>query len=105
MAIGLFDYLAESLKKKNTSGQRFQTALLTFVPPLFFALFYPNGFIMALGYASIALSVLAILLPAAVAYKLRQSNTITPYKVVGGNGILALVFLCGVAIIVIELIK
>jgi len=105
VAIGLFDYLAESLKKKNTSGQRFQTALFTFVPPLFFALFYPNGFIMALGYASIALSVLAILLPAAVAYKLRQSNSITPYKVVGGNGILALVFLCGVAIIVIELIK
>ncbi len=105
VAIGLFDYLAESLKKKNTSGQRFQTALLTFVPPLFFALFYPNGFIMALGYAAIALSVLAILLPSAVAYKLRQSDSITPYKVVGGNAVLALVFLCGLGIIIIEIIK
>lgn len=105
VAIGLFDYLAESLKKQNTSGQRFQTALLTFVPPLFFALFYPNGFIMALGYAAIALSVLAILLPAAVAYKLRQVGGITPYKVIGGNIILGLVFLSGLAIIIIELIK
>ena len=105
VAIGLFDYLAESLKKQNTSAQRFQTALLTFLPPLFFALFYPNGFIMALGYAAIALSVLAILLPAAVAYKLRQSESITCYKVVGGNLILGLVFLCGLGIIFIELIK
>lgn len=105
VAIGLFDYLAESFKKQNTSNERFQTALLTFVPPLFFALFYPNGFIMALGYAAIALSILAILLPVAVAYKLRQSNGITPYKVIGGNVILGLIFLCGLAIILIELLK
>lgn len=105
VAIGLFDYLAESLKKQNTSTQRFQTALLTFTPPLFFALFYPNGFIMALGYAAIALSVLAILLPAAVAYKLRQSRNMTSYEVIGGNLILGLVFLCGLSIIIIEFIK
>jgi tyrosine-specific transport protein len=105
VAIGLFDYLAESFKKQNTSNERFQTALLTFVPPLFFALFYPNGFIMALGYAAIALSILAILLPVAVAYKLRQANGVTPYKVIGGNVILGVIFLCGLAIILIELIK
>ena len=45
------------------------------------------------------------LVACSIAYKLRRSNSITPYKVLGGNGILALVFLCGVAIIVIELIK
>ncbi len=105
VAIGLFDYLAESLKKKNTKGQRFQTSLLTFLPPLFFALFYPNGFIMALGYASIALSILAIILPTAVAYKLRQAGGTTPYKVVGGNATLALVFVLGFGIIAIELLR
>lgn len=105
VAIGLFDYLAENLKKQHTANHRFQTALFTFVPPLFFALFYPNGFIMALGYAAIALSILAILLPSAVAYKLRKAGGDTPYKVIGGNIMLSLVFLCGVGIIVIELFK
>ncbi len=47
---------------------------------------------MALGYAAIALSVLAVLLRVAVAYKLRLSNSITPYKVVGGNAAWVLVF-------------
>ena len=103
VAIGLFDYLAESLKKSNNSIHRLQTALLTFLPPLFFALFYPNGFIIALGYAAIALSVLAVLLPAAIAYKLRQSNRITMYKVIGGNITLIFIFLCGLSIILAAL--
>ena len=105
VAIGLFDYIAETIKKKNTLPSRFQTALLTFAPPILFAIFYPDGFIMALGYASIALSILAILLPCAVAYKLRQRSSVSPYKVTGGNAILALIFLGGVAIIVIELFR
>lgn len=105
VAIGLFDYIAESLKKENTKSQRFQTALLTFLPPLFFALFYPNGFIMALGYAAIALSILAVIMPAAVAYKMRQANNTAPYTVAGGNTALALIFVAGLGIIVIELLR
>ena len=105
VAIGLFDYLAESLKKTNTKSQRFQTSLLTFLPPLFFALFYPNGFIMALGYAAIALSVLAVIMPAAVAYKMRQAGGAAPYKVAGGNAALVVLFFLGAGIIVIELLR
>lgn len=105
VAIGLFDYLAESLKKANTKSQRFQTSLLTFLPPLFFALFYPNGFIMALGYAAIALSVLAVMMPAAVAYKMRQAGGAAPYKVAGGNAALVVLFFLGAGIIVIELLR
>jgi len=105
VAIGLFDYLAESLKKGDTKGQRFQTSLLTFLPPLFFALFYPNGFIIALGYAAIALSILAVIMPAAVAYKMRQVGGTAPYTVVGGNVALALIFAAGLGIIVIELLR
>ena len=99
VAIGLFDYLAESLKKGTSSIQRFQTALFTFLPPLFFALFFPNGFIMALGYAAIALSVLAVLLPAAVALKQSSANGIFMQIV------LMLLFAAGVGIVAIELLK
>jgi len=103
VAMGLFDYIAESLGKTNAPVQRFQTSLLTFLPPLFFALFYPNGFITALGYAAIALSVLAVLLPTAIALKLRQSMPVT-YRAWGGNALLVLAFLVGLCVIAIEVI-
>ncbi|PMC11863.1 hypothetical protein CJ207_25730, partial [Klebsiella aerogenes] len=34
---------------------RIQSGVITFLPPLAFALFYPRGFVMALGYAGVAL--------------------------------------------------
>ena len=37
--------------------------LLTFIPPLMFAIFYPDGFVIALGYASVPLVVLALIMP------------------------------------------
>lgn len=105
VAIGLFDYLTETLKKTDKINSKLQTALLTFLPPLFFAIFYPDGFIIALGYAAIALSTLAILLPVMVAYKLRLEAKPSNYTVAGGNVALALLFCGGISIIVIELIK
>jgi tyrosine-specific transport protein len=103
LAIGLFDFLAETVKIKSQSGGRFRISVLTFLPPLFFTLFYPDGFIMALGYAAIALSILAVLMPAAVALKFRSVGAAAPYQVGGGKILLALVFLGGIAIIAIEM--
>ena len=51
-----------------------------------FALFYPQGFIMALGYAAISLAVLAIFLPVLMVKKARVSqNNQETYQVIGGN--------------------
>lgn len=71
VSLGLFEFMGDSLNDKLGQGKRIKTALVTFVPPLGFALFYPQGFIMALGYAAIALAVLAILLPTVMVYKVR----------------------------------
>ena len=49
VALGLFDYLADLFQRSNTVGGRLQTGAITFLPPLAFALFYPRGFVMALG--------------------------------------------------------
>lgn len=104
VAIGLFDYAAETFKKSNTTQQRFQTSLITFLPPLFFALFYPNGFILALGYAAIALSLLAVLIPTAIAIKLRFLPQ-TTYKLNINFALLIFAFIVGVGIIIIEVIN
>ncbi len=98
VSLGLFDFFADAFKKGDGSKDRIKTALITFIPPLGFALFYPQGFIMALGYAAIALVVLAVFLPVAMVYRKRQSEH-TGYAVSGGNVGLAIAGLCGVLII------
>ncbi|MCC8374957.1 MULTISPECIES: tyrosine transporter TyrP [Photorhabdus] len=102
VTLGLFDFLGDLFKRKNSVAGRMQTGLLTFVPPLIFALFYPKGFVMALGYAAIALSILALVLPSLLAYKSRQQNE-RRYRVPGGKPVLLLVFTCGIAVIAIQI--
>lgn len=82
VSLGLFDFFADAFKQGDNNQGRVMTALITFIPPLGFALFYPQGFIMALGYAAIALVVLAVFLPVAMVYKQRASTSSdTGYKV------------------------
>ncbi|MCW7762773.1 tyrosine transporter TyrP [Photorhabdus luminescens] len=102
VTLGLFDFLGDLFKRKDNLAGRMQTGLLTFVPPLIFALFYPKGFVMALGYAAVALSILALVLPSLLAYKSRQQNE-RRYRVPGGKPVLLLVFACGIAVIAIQI--
>ncbi len=102
VTLGLFDFLAEACHRSNSRIGRLQTALLTFVPPLLFALFYPKGFITALGYAAIALALLAIALPVTMCLKLRREHH-EGYRVAGGNGALMLALGIGSLLILIQL--
>ncbi|EMF4672746.1 TPA: tyrosine transporter TyrP [Providencia stuartii] len=102
VALGLFDFLADLFKRQDNMEGRLQTGLLTFLPPLVFALFYPKGFVMALGFAAIALSILALLLPSAMAFKSRLCNE-RKYQVTGGTPALFIVFLCGIVVIGVQL--
>lgn len=102
VSLGLFDFLADFFKLKNTVNGRLQTGVITFVPPLLFSLFYPKGFIFALGFAAIALSILSLLLPALLVRKTRKQHA-GGYRVFGGQLWLLLVFVLGIAIIAIQL--
>ena len=104
--LGLFDFFSDVLNKGDSNKDRLITALVTFTPPLGFALFYPQGFIMALGYAAIALVVLAIFLPVLMVWKQRREilNTVVQsdvnmYQVRGGKVALTTAALLGVFII------
>lgn len=105
VSLGLFDLLSDVLKKNETKQQRLQTACVTFVPPLGFALFYPQGFITALGYAAIALVILAIFLPVAMARKQRRTNDSQGYQVAGGSLTLSLATVFGVVIIAAQFMQ
>ncbi|MGU3523304.1 tyrosine transporter TyrP [Enterobacteriaceae bacterium C23F] len=103
VALGLFDYLADLFQRKNSAGGRLQTGAITFLPPLAFALFYPRGFVMALGYAGVALAVLALIIPSLLAMKSRQQHPSAAYRVAGGPAALWLVFGCGIAVILVQI--
>jgi tyrosine-specific transport protein len=111
VSLGLFEFMGDSLSNKLGNAKRVKTAIITFLPPLGFALFYPQGFIMALGYAAIALSVLAILLPTVMVYKVRYTDftintqdTAAAYQVLGGSKALFLAGSIGVFIIAIQIL-
>ena len=65
-------------------------------------MFYPRGFVMALGYAGVALAVLALLIPSMLAWQSRKHNPQANYRVAGGAPALALVFLCGIVVIAVQ---
>jgi tyrosine-specific transport protein len=105
VSLGLFDFLADGLKRPNTRFGRLQTASLTFLPPLAFALFYPNGFIMALNYAASYIAVLCLILPALMVYRLRKSKELkSPYRTVGNNAFFAVVVVLGVFLFVLPIL-
>ena len=102
VSLGLFEYLSDLCQSRNTAVGRLQTGAITFLPPLAFALFYPRGFVMALGYAGVALAVLALLIPALLAWQSRKANGQAQYRVLGGRPMLCLVMACGVTIIAVQ---
>lgn len=105
VSLGLFEYLGDALKDKKGCSNRTVASVITFLPPLCFALFYPKGFMMALGYAAIALAILAIFLPTAMVYKMRQSKqAVGQYRVRGGKAMLSFTAMFGVLIVGIQIL-
>ncbi|WP_028865532.1 aromatic amino acid transport family protein [Psychromonas aquimarina] len=107
VSLGLFDFISDTLKRTNCLTGRLQTALVTFIPPLCFALFYPQGFITALGYAAVALVILAVFLPVAMVRAQRKTHQKTQecYQVRGGSLALYTVTAVGLLIIAAQLLQ
>ncbi|ELI6448046.1 transposase [Photobacterium damselae] len=82
VGLGLFDYLADLFKFKNTIKGRSKTWAVTFLPPLICSLIFPFGFIVAIGYAGAAATIWACIIPVLLVAKVRA---IYPHK----NGVSA----------------
>jgi len=101
VSMGLFDLLADGLKIKKTISGRGLLALLTFVPPLIYALIYPKGFIIALSYAGIFVAILHGILPAVMAWSGRYwLNLANGYRVYGGRFMLLAVIAISCLVII-----
>lgn len=100
VALGLLECIEDLLKRAcNISANRLCLGFLTFLPPLLFAFFYPEGFILALGYAGQMFAFYAVVLPAALVWKAREQYPNLPYRVAGGKGVLILISILGIIIV------
>ena len=102
VTMSLFDFIAEVTRARNDFSGRMKTWLLTFVPPLLCALFYPDGFVKVLGYAGVPLAIMIIFLPITMALKQRKQSS-EGYQVAGGNLALIVLGLAGVAIVAAQI--
>ena len=99
VALGLLECIEDLLKQSfDIHAGRISLGLMTFIPPVLFSLFYPEGFILALGYAGQMFAFYAVVLPVALVWKARSIHPNLPYRVWGGNALLVLVLVLGVII-------
>ena len=93
VGLSLFDYLADRFKFSDTAKGRFFTAVITFLPPGIASLFFPNGFIAAIGYAGIMLFIAFFLTPFLFVWKRRTMGLTSDYRLPGGKGLLLFVII------------
>lgn len=101
VGLGLLEALEDLLKRVNLPRGRKVLGVLTFLPPMLFAFFYPQGFITALGYAGQMFAFYAIVLPIAMVWKLRKQHPDLPYRVKGGSLALWFALIVGVFIVIV----
>ena len=99
--LGVFEGLGDLFKRYHLPNNRVVLTIAAFLPPLVFALFYPEGFITALSYAGLLCAFYCLILPIGLAWRTRIANPTLPYRVTGGNFALVFALLIGVVIMVI----
>lgn len=95
VALGLLDFIADLFKFNDTRSGRLKSVLVTFVPPTVLALIFPNGFIYAIGFAGLAATVWAVIIPALMAKESRKRYPNNSYKAPGGMYTIVFVILFG----------
>lgn len=105
VSLGLFDFLADGLKRKNTRFGRLQTAGLTFIPPFLYAFFCPFGFMTAMNFSACFVTTLCMIIPALMVYRLRKSTELkSHYRVFGGNTVLVIIIVIGIALFILPIL-
>lgn len=105
VTLGLFDYLADLFGFDDSPLGRLKTAAVTFTPPVIGGFLWPNGFIYAIGYAGLAATIWAAIVPALLARASRKKFGSPLYRVWGGNKMIILILVFGAGNAVIQILS
>lgn len=102
VALALFDYVKDLSKKKAFGKNSVIIYLITFIPPLLFALYYPKGFVIALSYAAISVVITSLFIPVLMYIKVKKERqeTISFLQKIA----FSLIFAFGTSILVIQVL-
>ena len=95
VTLGLFDFIADKFNFMDNSYGRFKTAAITFCPPAIGGLFFPNGFIYAIGLAGMFACIFGSIVPALAAKRSRLKYSSPNYQVWGGNSLINVIICYG----------
>lgn len=102
VGLGVFDYLADFFKFEDTKAGRTKSWGVTFLPPLILSVLFPFGFVTAIGYAGAVATIWTCIIPALLVKKAREKYGEEGFHIGGGNGLLVMLILFGIAVAVIH---
>jgi tryptophan-specific transport protein len=74
VTLGLFDYNADLFGFDDSRTGRLRTALVTYLPPIFAGMLFPNGFLYAIGFAGVTGTIWGALVPALMVRESRRQH-------------------------------
>ncbi len=98
VGISLFDFFADKYKLDRSASGRLKTASYAFLPPMLGGLFFPNGFIYAIGFAALVMAFNGLIIPALMLKKNRSQFASTDFQVWGGNGLIYFMIAMGITL-------
>jgi tyrosine-specific transport protein len=107
IALGLFDFLRDSLQLQQKVSHKLVIGILVILPVIFFAIAFPKAFVCALevsgGFGDALFSgIIPVLMVWAGRYRKNLSGS---YQVTGGKALLLTWFLCASYVLIIQLAK
>ncbi|MEO0787169.1 MAG: aromatic amino acid transporter [Bacteroidota bacterium] len=105
VGLGLFDYMADLFSFADTPRERLFTAMVTFLPPGLLSFLFPNGFIIAIGYAGVVCAFVLFLVPFLMVRKVRAMTGQSIYQVEGGNSLLIFFAISSIATILLKVLS
>ena len=98
VGLGLFDFIADKFSFADTKKGRLKSACITFLPSGILSFFFPNGFIVAIGFAGLVCILGLFIAPFLMVQKTRSSKTESFYQVGGGSGLLRFFLLSSILV-------
>ena len=95
VSLGLFDFIADKFSFDDSASGRMKAALITFVPPTIGGVFFPDGFIYAIGFAGLALAFNALVIPPLMLRSNRKKFGLSNYQVWGGSALIYFIIAMG----------
>ncbi len=104
--LGLFDYIADLFKIDDTPKGRLITALITFLPPTILGMIFPNGFVLAIGFAGLFAAIWSVIVPAVmvISYRKRHPNAPLKFQAFGGKVMPYIIIIYGLVAIISHLL-